>query len=775
MTDFEVPDSPLIFGSDAGSSPTLSGKKKSSQKSEQKDSNENVITLRRKVSDCEEYQLQACDNFSLDNKLLYNKFPAGFSKIEEVDEEEEANQAQSQVKKYYESGASDQEDESPNVHTYVSNTQLNCNSVSMKQIDSLEDDYFREAKKVRKQTAKQEQEDPRIYIVRNLDTGEEYDSRSNDIDSKFSYSSLVMKTTASQTHDSHQFNCSEVSILPTEQNWKQFWNKVKKNNLLLLDYCENGDLQKLQILLSDKQQIPTQVNFKSIDNWTALHFAASMGHHEVVKFLLQQGADPFSQSSMQRTPLHSAVIRGSLLCTQILVEKGGKKLIDVQDKDFNTALHLASENDQLQIVEYLIQNKANFSLKNHKNLSPFQLSISQEMRQIFQDYSATDTQEDYARLSVGGLVKRNNRADHVAKLLIMTQTVQKCQEQKKIQIIEEKQRLLKELSWKDFRFISKLGQGSFGEVYLVEREKKLFAMKIQNKQQVLQKNLQRYVQTEKKALSLFNHPFIIKLHYAFQNDWYLFMVMEYAEGGDMGNYLNKKNKLPEDEARIYTAQIVLALEELHKQDIIFRDLKPDNVVLDHLGNAKLTDFGLSKEGIKENTYTKSFCGSVAYLAPEVLAKRPHSRTVDWYLLGTFLYELLVGIPPYYDNNKEILYDNIRRGPLKIPRSMSADAKDLIKQLLNRNPKERLGSKGDSEEIKAHPFFKNVNWDDIYTGKVKAPSFEVPKVDIKPTLTNINFDNRPKQQDSKSNSNKNNQASHSGQQNIGKIDKWSYIS
>ncbi|KAL4441135.1 hypothetical protein ABPG74_002085 [Tetrahymena malaccensis] len=697
MTDFEVPDSPLIFGSDAGSSPTLSGKKKSSQKSEQKDSNENVITLRRKVSDCEEYQLQACDNFSLDNKLLYNKFPAGFSKIEEVDEEEEANQAQSQVKKYYESGASDQEDESPNVHTYVSNTQLNCNSVSMKQIDSLEDDYFREAKKVRKQTAKQEQEDPRIYIVRNLDTGEEYDSRSNDIDSKFSYSSLVMKTTASQTHDSHQFNCSEVSILPTEQNWKQFWNKVKKNNLLLLDYCENGDLQKLQILLSDKQQIPTQVNFKSIDNWTALHFAASMGHHEVVKFLLQQGADPFSQSSMQRTPLHSAVIRGSLLCTQILVEKGGKKLIDVQDKDFNTALHLASENDQLQIVEYLIQNKANFSLKNHKNLSPFQLSISQEMRQIFQDYSATDTQEDYARLSVGGLVKRNNRADHVAKLLIMTQTVQKCQEQKKIQIIEEKQRLLKELSWKDFRFISKLGQGSFGEVYLVEREKKLFAMKIQNKQQVLQKNLQRYVQTEKKALSLFNHPFIIKLHYAFQNDWYLFMVMEYAEG------------------------------------------------------------------------------SVAYLAPEVLAKRPHSRTVDWYLLGTFLYELLVGIPPYYDNNKEILYDNIRRGPLKIPRSMSADAKDLIKQLLNRNPKERLGSKGDSEEIKAHPFFKNVNWDDIYTGKVKAPSFEVPKVDIKPTLTNINFDNRPKQQDSKSNSNKNNQASHSGQQNIGKIDKWSYIS
>ncbi len=125
------------------------------------------------------------------------------------------------------------------------------------------------------------------------------------------------------------------------------------------------------------------------------------------------------------------------------------------------------------------------------------------------------------------------------------------------------------------------------------------------------------------------------------------------------------------------AEVLLALEDLHKRDIIFRDLKPDNVVLDAEGHALLTDFGLSKEGVLDNFGAKSFCGSVAYLAPEMLKRTGHGKSVDWYLLGVLLYEMLVGQPPYFTNNKEQLFYNIKRGPLLIPASLSQEAKHLL--------------------------------------------------------------------------------------------------
>ena len=128
---------------------------------------------------------------------------------------------------------------------------------------------------------------------------------------------------------------------------------------------------------------------------------------------------------------------------------------------------------------------------------------------------------------------------------------------------------------------------------------------------------------------------------------------------------------------MYLCEILLALEDLHKKDVNFRDLKPDNLVLDADGHVLLTDFGLSKEGVLDNQGARSFCGSVAYLAPEMLRRTGHGKSVDWYLLGVLLYEMLVGIPPYFTNNREKLFQNIQRGPLLIPSQLSREAKNLL--------------------------------------------------------------------------------------------------
>ena len=198
-----------------------------------------------------------------------------------------------------------------------------------------------------------------------------------------------------------------------------------------------------------------------------------------------------------------------------------------------------------------------------------------------------------------------------------------------------------------------LGKGSFGEVYLVEKKSTghYYAMKVLSKDKIMVLNLVKYAMTERNVLSVTDHPFIVKLSYAFQTSDKLFLILDYCPGGDLAEHLTKEKRFSEDRAKIYLCEIVLALEDLHKRDIIFRDLKPDNVVIDSEGHSLLTDFGLSKEGVLDNKGAESFCGSIAYLAPEMLKRTGHGKSVDWYLLGVLFYEMLVGVPPYFTDNK----------------------------------------------------------------------------------------------------------------------------
>ena len=198
--------------------------------------------------------------------------------------------------------------------------------------------------------------------------------------------------------------------------------------------------------------------------------------------------------------------------------------------------------------------------------------------------------------------------------------------------------------------------------------------------------------------------------------------------GDLSRVIQRERRITEARARIYISEILLALEDLHKRDIIFRDLKPENVVLDKDGHALLTDFGLSKEGVQDNISAHSFCGSVAYLAPEVIKRTGHGKSVDWYLLGVLLYELIVGQPPYYSANREKLFRNIQIAPLKLPLFLSREVKSLLIDLLNRNPQKRLGAgKTDSEEIKVHPWFYGINWTDVLKRKLNPPKPEITSI------------------------------------------------
>ena len=274
-----------------------------------------------------------------------------------------------------------------------------------------------------------------------------------------------------------------------------------------------------------------------------------------------------------------------------------------------------------------------------------------------------------------------------------------------------------------FVCLAKLGKGSFGEVYLVQKinTKQKFAMKVLRKDRILNNNLMKYAIVERNVLSLSNNPFIVKLNYAFQTSSKLFLVLEYCPNGDLSKHLLIEKRFSEKRAKFYLCEILLALEDLHKRDIIFRDLKPDNVILDEEGHCKLTDFGLSKEGISENQYAQSFCGSLAYLAPEMLKKTGHGKAVDWYLLGVLFYEMLIGVTPYFALKKEDIFNNIENAELKIPDYISKEASELLRRLLERDPNKRLGgSVKDAQEIKEHPYFKDVDWDKIYKKEIKPP-------------------------------------------------------
>ncbi|KDO30178.1 AGC protein kinase [Saprolegnia parasitica CBS 223.65] len=277
----------------------------------------------------------------------------------------------------------------------------------------------------------------------------------------------------------------------------------------------------------------------------------------------------------------------------------------------------------------------------------------------------------------------------------------------------------------DFDLLKVLGKGSFGKVMMVRKKdtQKIYAMKTLRKAALIKRNQLGHTKTERNILQTIKHPFLTTLSYAFQTPEKLYLVMDYCSGGELFFWLKKDRRFSQSKARLFAAEILLALEELHNHDIIYRDLKPENILLDSEGHIRLTDFGLSKEAVTGAGAT--FCGTPEYLAPEILENKGHGKAVDWWSLGTLIYEMLTGLPPFYDQNMQRMYDKIINAPLRFPSFMSAEAKSLLTGLLQRKVSDRLGSgPTDGAEIRNHPFFAGMDWDQVYR-KETTPEFKPP--------------------------------------------------
>ena len=304
--------------------------------------------------------------------------------------------------------------------------------------------------------------------------------------------------------------------------------------------------------------------------------------------------------------------------------------------------------------------------------------------------------------------------------------------------IQKSRKIREKQTIREYESLKIIGRGAFGEVHVCREIKtgKIYAVKKIKKDILLQKNQIIHIRSEQKFMSKVKSPWIVDLKASFQEDDYLYLVMEFCQGGDFMNLLIKKDILSEDEARFYTAELILAVESIHKLDCIHRDIKPDNILIDKNGHIKLSDFGLAK--ISENlgqspilykknkknrpTHQKNFScvGTAYYVAPEVLKKTGYSEDIDWWSVGVIFFEMLVGYAPFCsEETKDVCYKVINwKKFLKIPDDivLSREAEDLIAKMIN-NSNERLGKNG-VEEIKAHPFFKNVNWNNIRN--TKAP-------------------------------------------------------
>lgn len=454
--------------------------------------------------------------------------------------------------------------------------------------------------------------------------------------------------------------CVSDSYLPTTLSSQSPLNQVSKpdeNNALPTlpsDFVSND-----QLLTSYEEEFRFLTSL--IEKNDSDQLILKLGKSDVNTFIDSEG---FSL-------LHKAVFAGNLKTISLLAPKLSN--VNLTDDNGRTALHYACLQQKLEIADFLIEAGCDLDFSDNYGKSPIDYLEDPTMLKSFSElasrkspnslFSIAEANDDTLNLMMKDLINSNRSQKYLIK---------------------------------NFEVIRGIGTGSFSKVFLVRNLEtgKFFAMKVMNKDQISEKGMLRYVVTEKMLLSKLNHPFIVPLVSSFQINTHLMLVLPYCPDTLQDRV---KKKIPKRLVRLYASELVLALGYLHSQNIIYRDLKPSNVLINEDGHLMLADFGLAKE--TKYMKTSSFCGSFGYLAPEMEENQEYGKEVDWYMLGLVLFEMITG-KPFFDQRSKV-------------ENLNGDAKSLIVGLLEKEPGSRIGGRGDVEEVKMQKFFEGVNWDRVY--------------------------------------------------------------
>ena len=280
-----------------------------------------------------------------------------------------------------------------------------------------------------------------------------------------------------------------------------------------------------------------------------------------------------------------------------------------------------------------------------------------------------------------------------------------------------------------------LGQGAFGRVIIVKHKTtgETYALKCLNKTQIVENQLEQHVVDERRVMAVFDHQFLLKLYNSYWDDKYIYLLLELCLGGELFTFLRKAGRFPEKASRFYASGVIKAFECMHSHNIIYRDLKPENLMLDNQGYLKVVDFGLAKT-VTDRTWT--LCGTPDYLAPEIILTKGHNKAVDYWALGVLIYEMTAGFVPFYADDPMEVYQLILDGDLKFPSHFSRSACDLIRKLMNSNVSKRMGNtKGGVNDIIRHRWFAGYDWDGLLARKLTPPI----RVKVKDAEDTSNFD------------------------------------